>query len=98
MTPPLPLLTAQQVILFVSDSADATEAAQQLLANTLQRLLVRADRQRVVALQAQPLLGRQCHVRVTPCLLLDTGTQQVQLLGPLAELGDSSLQQALARQ
>ncbi len=98
MTTTLPLLTAQQAILFVSDSADATEAAQQLLASTLQRLLVRADQQRVVALQAQPLLGREHHVRVTPCLLLDTGTRQVQLLGPLAQLDDSSLQQALMRQ
>lgn len=97
MTPTLPLLTAQQAILFVSDSADATEAAQQLLASTLQRLLVRADKQRVVALQAQPLRGRDHHVRVTPCLVLDTGTRQVQLLGPLAQLSDSSLQQALAR-
>lgn len=99
MTPALPLLTAQQAILFVSESAsaDATGAAQQLLANTLLRLLVRAEQQRIVALQTQPLLGREHHVRVTPCLLLDTGTRQVQLLGPLEQLGDSSLQQALAR-
>ena len=97
MTPTLPLLAAQQAILFVSDPGDATEAAQQLLASTLQRLLVRAEQQRVVALQAHPMLGREYHVRVTPCLLLDTGTRQVQLLGPLAQLGDSSLQQALTR-
>lgn len=98
MTPALPLLTAQQAILFVSDSVDATEAARQLLASTLQRLLVRAEQQRVVALQAQPLLGREYHVRVTPCLLLDSGTRHVQLLGPLAQLSDSNLQQALTRQ
>lgn len=93
-----PLLTAQQAILFVSDPADATEAAQQQLASTLQRLSVRAEQHRVVALQDQPLLGREHHVRVTPCLLLDTGTRQVQLLGPLAQLSDSNLQQALTRQ
>ena len=98
MTPTLPLLTAQQAILFVSDSADATETAQQLLASTLQRLLVRAEQQRVVALQDRPLLGREYHVRVTPCLLLDTGTRRLQLLGDPAQLNDGSLRQALACQ
>ena len=98
MTPTLPLMTVQQAILFVGDSGEATEAVLQQLASTLQRLLVRAEQQRIVALQAQPLLGREYHVRVTPCLLLDTGTRQVQLLGPLAQLSDSSLQQALTHQ
>lgn len=98
MTPTLPLLTAQQAILFVSDPGDATGAAQQLLASTLQRLSVQAERQRVVALQDEPLLGRQYQVRVTPCLLLDTGARRVQLLGDPVQLNDSSLQQALTRQ
>lgn len=98
MTPALPLLTVQQAILFVSNSGDATAAAQQQLADTLQRLSVHAVQQRVVALTAQPLLGRDYHVRVTPCLLLDTGARQVQLLGELVQLGNHSLQQALTRQ
>ena len=98
MTPALPLMTVQQAILFVGDPGDATEAAQQQLAGTLQRLSVRAEQQRIVALQAQPRFGREYRVRVTPCLLLDTGTRQVQLLGSLAQLSDSYLQQALTRQ
>lgn len=98
MTAALPLLTAQQAILFVSDPADATEAMQRLLADTLYRLSVQAERQRVVALQDEPVLGRQYQVRVTPCLLLDTGARRVHLLGDLLLLDDSSLQQALTRQ
>lgn len=98
MTSPLPLLTAHQAILFVRDPGDATEAMRRLLADTLQRLSVHAEQQCVLALQVEPLLGRQYQVRVTPCLLLDTGARRIQLLGEPAQLNDSSLQQALTRQ
>ena len=98
MTNALPLLTIREAILFVSAPADTDAAMQQLLADTLQRVSVQAARQRVVTLQDQPLLGRQYQVRVTPCLLLDTGTRRVQLLGDPAQLNDGSLRQALTCQ
>lgn len=98
MTTALPLLTAQQAILFVSAPCGTDAFMQQLLADALQRLSVLAVQQRVVALQDEPLLGRQYQVRITPCLLLDTGARWVRLLGEPAQLNDHSLQQALIQQ
>ncbi len=96
VTPSMPLLTARQALLFVSEPGDA--ALRQLLTETLQRLSIQAAQQRVVVLQSEPLMGRQHRVRVTPCLLLDMGTRWVQLLGELSQHDSHSLQQALTRQ
>ncbi|MDO9092021.1 MAG: hypothetical protein Q8R98_27640 [Rubrivivax sp.] len=97
MTRVPPFLVANQAILFLSDPGDTTQAMRQVLADTLRRLSVQAAQQRVVVLLDEPQLGRQFQVRVTPCILLDTGARRVQLLGKPARLDDNSLQQALTR-
>ena len=98
--PPLPtrpLLIAEAAWLFVSDLAGLPADLAGLLAATLQRLAVQAGQQRVVVLLVEPALGREYGVRVTPCLVLDTGARQVQLPGDPAQLDVGRLEAALAR-
>lgn len=91
------LLLVESAWLFVSDPAGPAADLPGLLAATLQHLGVQAGRQRVVALLDEPALGRQYRVRVTPCLLLDTGARQVQLPGDPGQLDAAGLEVALAR-
>lgn len=94
------LLVVESAWLFVSDPAGPAGPATGLpglLASTLKRLGVQAGQQRVVALLDEPALGRQYRVRVTPCLLLDTGARQVQLPGDPTQLDAARLEDALAR-
>lgn len=92
-----PLLTAEAAWLFVSDLAGLPADLAGLLDATLQRLAVQAGQQRVVQLLDEPALGREYGVRVTPCLVLDTGARQVQLPGDPAQLDIGGLEAALAR-
>lgn len=94
----LPLLSAQQAILFVTALQGPPDDLLHLLAHTLQRLQLHATQQRVVALQDEPELGRQYRVRVAPCLVLDTGTRQIQLPGEPARLDPLRVEHALTRQ
>ena len=92
------LVSAQEAILFVTALQGPAEDLLQLLASTLQRLQLHATQQRVVALQDEPELGRRYRVRVAPCLVLDTGTRQIQLPGELARLDPLRVEHALTRQ
>lgn len=64
----------------------------------LQRMAVTASRRQIVALAETPELGARWNVRVAPCLVLETGTRQVQLPGELAGLNAARLEQALSQQ
>jgi hypothetical protein len=97
MTTPLPLLSAQRALLFVTTLDSPTPALQQLLATTLLRLQVQAEQQDVVRLAEDPEPGRQFRVRITPCLVLDTGGRIVQLPGEPALLEAAHLERALTR-
>jgi hypothetical protein len=90
-------LQVLEAVWFVSGPDDPPERRRQQLAATLERLGVRSESQRTVALLEDPLAGRQYQVRVTPCLVLDTGTRRVQLLGDAAALDAAALESALAR-
>ena len=93
-----PALTVTQATLFVTDFGCAVAELEGLLADTLDRLKVVAHMQRVVALIEQPLLGRRSLVRVTPCLVLDTGSREVQIPGDPKVLNSALLEAAIARQ
>lgn len=92
-----PLLAARAAWLFISHPGAPDADWPGLLSATLQRLGVQADQQRVVALLDEPALGLAYGVRVTPCLVLDTGARQVQLPGDPVQLDASRLEDALAR-
>jgi hypothetical protein len=91
----LPVLTAHEALLFVT--GPAADGDERLLIDALDRLGVQAERRRVVALLDAPLLGARHRIRVAPCLLLDTGSRQVQLVGDPALLNAARLESALAR-
>jgi hypothetical protein len=63
----------------------------------LQRMAVTAARRQVVSLAESPELGARWNVRVTPCVVLDTGSRQVQLPGDPAKLDAARLEQALSQ-
>ena len=96
MTHAAPLLEVQQAILFVSALDGPPDGLLRALTDTLQRLSVRAGQERVVALHDEPELGRRYRVRVTPCLLLDTGTRQILLPGDPARLDVARVENALS--
>jgi hypothetical protein len=97
MTTTLPQLCAQRALLFVTTPEGAPQALLQLLAATLQRLQVQAEQQQLVMLAEEPEQGRQYQVRITPCLVLDTGARLIQLPGDPALLEAADLERALAR-
>lgn len=92
-----PTLSVEQATLFVTDLDGRAAELERLLAESLLRLQVLARHQRVVSMMEQPLLGRQCHVRVTPCLVLDTGLRLVTIPGDLQQLNLARLETALSR-
>lgn len=97
MTVP-PTLTVVQATLFVADFSVEAAELENRLGQTLDRLQVIAGKQRVIALAEQPLLGRHSLVRVTPCLVLDTGSREVRITGDIELLDARLLEAALARQ
>jgi hypothetical protein len=90
------LLRVEQATLFVTELGGAASEMEILLSESLLRLQVLARDQRVVALMEQPLLGRQCRVRVTPCLVLNTGSRLVTIPGDLQQLNPARLEAALS--
>lgn len=90
------LLAVHDALLFVTDPGGEQVHAQALDA-ALQRMAVTAARRQVVSLAEAPELGAHWHVRVTPCLVLDTGSRQVQLAGDPAMLDPARLEQALSQ-
>ena len=90
------LVAADEAVLFVTDGADDRAVYERMLDEALMRMAVTAERRRVVAMADQPELGARWQVRVTPCLVLDTGSRQVYLTGDLARLDSSRLEQALS--
>jgi hypothetical protein len=91
------LLAVQEALLFVTDLDSDMLAPVRALEKALQRMGVAAARCQVVALAERPDLGARWNVRVTPCLVLDTGSRQVLLPGDPAQLDAGCLEQALAR-
>ena len=91
-----PVLRIEQATLFVTDLDRPAAQMERLLAENLLRLQVQARSQRVVSLMEQPLLGRQCRVRVTPSLVLDTGSRLVTIPGDLQQLNLARLERALS--
>lgn len=90
------LLAVDEALLFVTDAVDLPAHARALDA-ALERMAVTAARRQVVALAETPELGARWHVRVTPCLVLDTGSRKVQLPGDPAGLGPARLERALSQ-
>jgi hypothetical protein len=97
MTTQLPQLCARRACLFVTTRERPAPALLELLAATLQRLQVQAEHQHLVTLADEPEQGRQHHVRIAPCLVLDTGARLIQLPGDPALLEASDLEHALTR-
>lgn len=93
-----PALIVPEASLFVTEFLHPPGELELLLGQCLARLNVTARRQRVLALLEQPLLGRASQVRVTPCLVLDTGSRLVRVQGDLASMAVADLEAALARQ
>ncbi len=97
MTATVSQLQVREAVLFVSSMKGQADEHRRVLATTLVRLGVQCDSQRTVVLLKEPLLGRQYQVRVTPCLVLDTGSRRVQLPGDPAVLNAAALEGALGR-
>ena len=91
-----PALRIEQATLFVTHLDRPAAAMKSLLAENLLRLQVQARSQRVVSLMEQPLIGRQCRVRVAPSLVLDTGLRLVTIPGDLQQLSLAGLERALS--
>ena len=91
-----PVLRIEQATLFVTHLDGAAPELESLLAENLLRLQVQARSQRVVSLMEQPLIGRQCRVRVAPSLVLDTGLRLVTIPGDLQQLSLAGLERALS--
>jgi hypothetical protein len=90
-------LAVQEALFFVTH-LDGDELAHALaLDAALQRMAVTAVRRQVVSLTDSPELGARWNVRVTPCLVLNTGSRQVQLPGNPANLDAARLEQALSQ-
>jgi hypothetical protein len=90
-------LSVALATLFVTDPDASPAGLESLLARTLDRLQVLARSQRVVDLIEHPLLGRECLVHVTPCLVLDTGSRRVRIPGDPELLDGAMLEAAFAR-
>lgn len=90
-----PALTVEQATLFMTDFSGSAVQWEALLAQSLARLHVHARHSRVVSLLEQPLLGRACHVRVTPCLVLDTGSRLIRIPDDPLKLNQAVLEAAL---
>ena len=90
-----PLLTVKQATLFMTDVPGLPCRWDNELADTLARVRVQAGHKRVVSLLEQPLLGRTCRVRVTPCLVLDTGSRLIHIPGDPLLLSKAMLEAAL---
>lgn len=88
-------LIVREAILFITAFDPPAKDLDAQLTGALRRLAVSARLQRVVALAEHPQLGSKHQVRVTPCLMLDLGTRQVQLVGELAQLDAQRLEAAL---
>ena len=91
------LVAADEAVLFLSDGAGDEAVHERMLDAVMARLAVTATRRRVVVLADEPELGARWHVRVTPCLVLDTGTRQIHLPGELTGLDSARLEQALSK-
>ncbi len=91
------LMVAEEAVLFVTDDAGDGAAHALALDEALRRMAVTAARRQVVALADQPEIGARWQVRVTPCLVLDTGSRRVHLPGDLAGLDTARLEQALGQ-
>ena len=91
------LLAADEALFFVTEFEGGETAQARALDEALQRMAVTAARRRVVALAEEPELGARWQVRVTPCLVLDTGSRQVRLLGDPARLDPARLELALSQ-
>lgn len=92
----VPMVLVRQAILFVPALDTPGDALLSALEETLKRVAIHAERLRLVDLRNQPALGRKYRVRVVPCLVLDTGTRQVQLPGDLARLDSGRIEQSLS--
>lgn len=91
------LLAADEALFFVTE-LDGGEAAQaRALDEALQRMAVTAACRRVVVLADEPEVGARWQVRVTPCVVLDTGSRQVHLPGDPARLDPARLELALSQ-
>jgi hypothetical protein len=97
MNTPLPPLSVERAVLFVTKHESSHAALLQLMTTTLKRLHLQAGQQSVVSLADDPEQGRQHHVRITPCLVLDTGERLIQLPGEPAMLQAAHLERALTR-
>lgn len=91
------LLAADEALLFVTELEGGEAAQTCALDEALQRMAVTAARRRVVALADEPEIGARWQVRVTPCVVLDTGSRQVRLPGDPARLDPARLEQALSQ-
>jgi len=91
------LVAADEALLFVTDVGSDGGVHALALDEALRRMSVTAARKQVVALAQSPQLGARWHIRVTPCLLLDMGSRQIQLPGDPSRLDAGRLEQALAQ-
>ena len=91
-----PVLRIEEATLFVTNLDRPAPEMESLVAATLLRLQVQARSHRIVSLMQQPLLGRQCRVRVTPCLVLNTGLRLVTIPGDVQQLNVERLERALS--
>ena len=90
-------VAADEAVLFLTDVAGDEAVHERMLDAVMKRMAVTATRRRIVALADQPELGARWQVRVTPCLVLDTGAGQIHLLGELTGLDSARLEQALSK-
>jgi hypothetical protein len=85
-----------QALLFLTDLASAPFPAQTLDA-ALKRMEVTAAHRQIVSLSAEPELGARWQIRVTPCVVLDTGSRHLLLPGDPDRLDAARLERALAQ-
>ena len=90
------VLTVNEALLFLTDLEAAPFAAQALDA-ALQRMDVIAPRRQVVSLASEPELGARWQIRVTPCVVLETGSRHLLLPGDPDQLDAARLERALAQ-
>lgn len=90
-------VAADEAVLFLTDVAGDEAVHERMLDAVMKRMAVTATRRRIVALSDQPELGARWQVRVTPCLVLNTGARQIHLPGELTGLDSARLEQALSK-
>lgn len=86
-----------EAILFVSEAQDSAADRLALLDATLKRLGVKAPKQHTWALLEEPQRAARYRVRFVPCIVLNTGSRLVSLLGNPSALSAADLESALAR-